>query len=306
MPALILLPLMLILRQWQMAITLILPVVMFVSQYGVQFTPHQPPTLAESPTTITLQTHNLLARNRTPHRIPEIITDISADIVALQEVSVWFGARLETLDGYPYKAIHGQFNGFNYSQRETMGQAVLSRYPIIESDYWVYDFLPIPLAHQRVVIDVEGQHIVVYNIHPTHPGMTGVWLFDPSNRRREIEDLLTRVQSETLPVILMGDFNLNDLNYEYQLIDAVLNDAYREVGHGMGFTFPDFNEASAVDSIKVLPDIVSDFKLIPLMLRLDYVFHSEEFAGVSAYVYQTSGGSDHRPLVVQLVLDKVD
>jgi len=306
MPALLLLPMMLVLRQWQIAVTLILPVLLFISHYGGQFIPRQPPILADSSQTFTIQTHNLLARNRTPERIPEIITDISADIVALQEVSVDFEDRLNTLDAYPYKAIHGQFDDGTKQQRMTMGQAILSKYPILENAYWVYDFLPIPLGHQRVVIDINGQSIVIYNIHPTHPGMTGDGFFNIGFRHQEFEDLLARIQAETLPVLMVGDFNLNDLNTEYTMIADVLTDSYREVGQGMGFTFPDFNEANAVDSVEILPAFVSDYMLIPKVLRLDYVFHSETFTAVSAYIYHTSGGSDHRPLVVTLALNTTE
>ncbi len=305
MPALVLLPLMLLLRQWQFALTLLLPVVMFVSHYGMRFIPQQPPTLADSSISLTLQTYNLLGNNRTPELIPQVITDISADVVALQEVSVDFADRLHSLEQYPYQAIHSQFDHeteYDPKQRETMGQGILSRYPILEDDYWIYDFLPIPLAHQRVVIDVEGTQVVLYNVHPTHPGMTGDAFFSTQLRRMEIQNLISRVQAETLPVIMLGDFNLSDLNIEYEMLTDVLTDSYRSVGRGMGFTFPELREANAGDSIGILPEIFSDIRLIPLFLRLDYVFHSEEFTALSAYIHHTSGGSDHRPLVVTLAL----
>lgn len=311
MPALIFLPLMLIMRQWQFALTLVLPVLMFITHYGGVFLPKQTPTLADSSTAFTVQTYNLLGKNRTPERIPEVITEISADIIALQEVSIDFEQRIETLEQYPYQAIHSQYNDgegheANPKQRETMGQAVLSRHPILEDEYWIYDFLPIPLAHQRVVIDVEGTHIAVYNVHPTHPGMTATAFFSPFLRRQEIEDLLSRIEAETLPVIMLGDFNLSDLNVEYGMITAVLKDSYRAVGDGLGLTFPELREANVADSMLVVPAFVSDILYIPRLLRLDYVFHSEEFTPISAYVHHTSGGSDHRPLVVTLALDIQD
>jgi|GEM_PF-228181 len=306
MPALILLPLMLLLKQWRIALMLILPAAMFLLSYGGLFIPHQPNTLALNAPTITLQTHNLLARNRTPERILDVIRDISADVVALQEVSVAFERRLQTLDEYPYMAIHGTADDGTLRMRETMGQGILSRYPILEDDFWSYDFLPIPLSHQRVVIDVDGQKIVIYNVHPTHPGMTGNAFFDVSFRKQEYADLLSRIQSETLPVIMMGDFNLTDLSFEYSQIAAQLTDTHREIGQGLGYTFPDFREAYIVDSMEIIPENFPEHLPTPLLMRLDYVFHSEEFSGVSAYVYHTSGGSDHRPLVVTLALDHTD
>lgn len=302
MPALILLPLLLIVKQRRIAMMMVLPAVMFIGNYGVVFLPRPTTTVSAASHTLTIQTQNLLARNRTRERIPEIINDISADIVALQEVSSDFAELLQPLDKYPYKAIHGAANDPSQNQRETMGQAILSKYPILEDTYWSYDFLSLPLGHQRVVIDVEGQHIVIYNVHPTHPGMTGHAFFDPSQRRREIADLLQRIESETLPVLMLGDFNLTDLSSEYSQITETLTDTYRTVGYGMGFSFPDMREANVLDSLRILPENFPDHLPTPLFLRLDYVFHSEEFIGVNAYIHHTSGGSDHRPLVVELAL----
>jgi len=306
MPALILLPTMLFTKQGRIALTLILPAVMFILTYGGLFIPRQPePALLTTPS-ITLQTHNLLARNRTPAHILDIIRDISADIVVLQEVSVDFEQRLLTLDEYPYVAIHGTADDGTLLMRDTMGQAILSQYPILEDEFWSYDFLPIPLSHQRAVLDVDGQHIVIYNVHPTHPGMTGNAFFDASLRRREVEDLLSRIATETLPVIMIGDFNLTDLSQEYSQISEQLIDTYREVGYGLGHTFPDFQEANILDSMQIIPENFPQYLPTPLLMRLDYVFHSEEFTGLTAYVHHTSGGSDHRPLVVTLALDNMD
>lgn len=302
MPTLILLPLILLFRQWRIALTFVLPVLMFLVTYGMVFLPSEAVIPPEDATVLRLQTHNLLARNRTPERIPELIQEISADIVVLQEVSSDFGDRLSELDDYPYKAIHGTVNDEALQTRDTMGLAILSRYPIIEDDYWTYDFLTLPLGHQRVVLEIDGELIVLYNTHPTHPGMTGHAFFDPSQRRMEINDLLQRIEAETLPIIWIGDFNLTDLSLEYRWITTRFTDTFREVGHGMGFTFPDLQEASVLDSVQILPDNFPDHLPTPLFLRLDYAFHSEEFMGVSAYIHHTSGGSDHRPLVVELAL----
>jgi endonuclease/exonuclease/phosphatase (EEP) superfamily protein YafD len=303
MPALVLFPIAVMSRRWQWVIVLFLPMVLFIAHYGEAFVPRNPVMASPTVPMIDLLTYNLLGNNRTPQRIPDVITTVDADIVALQEVSVTFGEQIATLEQYPYQAIHSAADhGDDLKRRETMGQAVLSRYPIIEDDYWVYDFLPIPLAHQRVVVDIDGAQVVVYNVHPTHPGMTGASFFSTEFRRREVQDLLDRVTSETLPVIMLGDFNLSDLNVEYDQITAVLTDSYREVGQGMGFTFPDLGEVNARDSISFAPNFVSDFQIIPLMLRLDYVFHSADFKAVSAHVHHTSGGSDHRPLWVRLAI----
>jgi len=41
----------------------------------------------------------------------------------------------------------------------------------------------------------------------------------------------------------------------------------------------------------------------PSLVRIDYVFHSDKFTAINADVLRSTGGSDHRPLVVTLALD---
>lgn len=294
MPALILLPLLLVFRQWRIALMLVLPALAFIGTYGGQFLPKS----VQIPVNVkrfTIYTHNVLANNRTPASPLDGIRDADADIVTLQEVSPEFAEMLEELD-YPYMAIHPG------EGRDTMGQAIVSRYPILEDDYWHYDWLKLPLAHQRAVLDIEGQQVVVYNVHPTHPGMSDGF-YNPRARRREIEDVLSRIAQETLPVVMIGDFNMSDLNEEYGIITATLTDTFRETANGMGFTFPDLSSASVQESTRIAPDFLPEHPPIPPLLRLDYAFHSKGILGVQAIVWQSAHGSDHRPLFVELALD---
>jgi vancomycin resistance protein VanJ len=172
---------------------------------------------------------------------------------------------------YPYRALH--------PDKSYPGQGVLSRWPILEDTYW-----QIHLGHQRVTVQTEsGASLVLYNTHPVHPFLRERGFFDPSLRAEEINDLLTRAQTETIPVLIAGDFNMTDLTADYQRIAARYGDAYRAVGWGMGFTFPDLGQRL-------------------LVARLDYVFHSPSFVTLEASVLPTSGGSDHRPLFVRFAL----
>ena len=63
----------------------------------------------------------------------------------------------------------------------------------------------------------------------------------------------------------------------------VLHDAYRERGRGLGFTANSFRTAG------------------PSLWRVDYVFYSLDVTAVRAVVGR-NGGSDHRPVIVELHL----
>ncbi|MCU0514898.1 MAG: endonuclease/exonuclease/phosphatase family protein [Anaerolineae bacterium] len=273
LPALALLPVCLLLRQGR-SVLLLLPIVLtFALTYGGQFWPRSPAAPAGSQP-LSLLTFNLLADGSPVTARMAIIRAAAADVVALQEYSPTAHAALPAAlaDLYPYMALHPQ-------PRATAGQAVLSRYPIVADDYWRYDWLHIPLGHQRVVLDVAGTPVTLYNVHPTHPGMTGRGFFDPSDRGREIADLLQRIDQEQGPLLLAGDFNMPDASRDYRQITTRLDDAYRAAGWGMGWSFPQ----------------------IPL-LRLDYVFFNRHFVAQSAQVWPTGGGSDHFPVRVVLAL----
>ena len=297
---------MLIVQQWIIALTFALPVLKFIQKYGRLYLPKQVNEIDDSAQILTIQTYNVLSRNRVPDKLVAVICEISADIVALQELSAPVQQHIIKLDQYQHKALHGLNDDSSLDLRSTMGQGILSRFPILEDEYWVHDYLPIPLGHQRVLIDVNGQKIAIYNVHPIHPGMTFDSFYDSNLRNREVLDLLQRIQSETVPVIMLGDHNLTDLSDEYAQITSVLTDTHFEVGKGMGLTFPDYKDATMQDTTDTMPDYLPQHPPLPQLLRLDYVFHSEEFTGVQMYVHHTSGGSDHRPLVVKLALDNTE
>jgi endonuclease/exonuclease/phosphatase (EEP) superfamily protein YafD len=277
LPALILLPITLLMREWRIALLLLPAVFMLVIVYGRQFVPDNI-TVPEDATVIKILTHNIYGGNTDTEAILSIIRSTDADIVALQEANypMTQAFERELSQEYPYQARHPQEN-------LVQGMAFLSRYPIIEDEYWRFDWLPTPLAHQRIEIQLsQEQSIVVYNAHPTHPAMNGNF-FNPSWRSRELAEVYARTQTETLPVIWLGDFNMPHLSDDYQLITQTFEDTYQRVGWGMGWTFPMFPQPIA-------------------FLRLDYVFISSEFEAVSSAVLPSSGGSDHLPLTATVAL----
>jgi endonuclease/exonuclease/phosphatase (EEP) superfamily protein YafD len=266
----------LLLRQWRLSAMLLPGVLAFLFTWGNMFLPNN--QLAASATDIPLRvmTFNLKGYNPEQEAIVQLIREVDADIVGLQEVSDINATILETelQDLYPYMALH-------IMDSVVQGQAVLSRYPIVEDEFWQYEFLPSTLGHQRSLISLENDiSIAIYNLHPTHPGMQGEF-FNPGYRSLEIEAILQGSTSENIPQILLGDFNMPDLSEDYAAITNVYTDAYRVAGYGMGWTFPNVTR-------------------IPPLLRIDYVFYSEGIIAQQAQIWSNGAGSDHRPIVVDL------
>ena len=116
-------------------------------------------------------------------------------------------------------------------------------------------------------------------------------------RRAEIGSLVPRLRDRVGAgdaVVVAGDFNLTDQTPEYRaLLGTGLLDAHREAGWGFGDTFPAGRRVRIAGRQLTIP--------FPL-LRLDYVWHSRELATRQARVWSSSGGSDHLPVVADLVL----
>jgi len=295
LPALVLLPLCL-LWGWRWLSLLLLPMVLaFGFNYGIRYLPRQiiPPP---NSTQISLLSYNFRIGNPDLDETLAVIREADADLVAIQELSEPLADRLneELADRYPYRQLHVVVI---VPGRDPIirGQGVLSRYPIQDNEFWFYDWLPQPLGHQRAELLVNGQTVVLYNVHVSHPGLTDS-LLNTSYRDREVHDLLARAADETAPVILAGDFNLSDLSDAYGTITAQMTDTYRVAGFGLGLTHPEFVRGNSYS------DIFPDWMPITRLVRLDYVFHSQEWRTLAAKVWHSSGGSDHRPVWVKLAL----
>ncbi|MBL8161209.1 MAG: endonuclease/exonuclease/phosphatase family protein [Anaerolineae bacterium] len=274
-PAVVLLPLSLGLRRWLLAAVLALPAFNALSAYGPLFLPRTaaaPPQSRE----LVLLSYNVNMGNFNTEAIVDIIRAADADVVAIQELNPTHAQAVEAQlsDLYPHQALH--------PRDDFSGQGVLSRYPITADEFWL-----INLGHQRVELDFDGQTLTLYNVHPVHP-LRGI-RFDGESRAEEVTDTLRRAANETSPTLIVGDFNLTDQTADYARITALYGDAYRAAGWGPGFTFPEWRATRLG-----IP--------MPLLARIDYVFHDAAFTPLEARVWPSSGGSDHRALLVRLAV----
>lgn len=143
-------------------------------------------------------------RRRRPERTLEVLREIDADIIALQECDRRFGQRqgvipLHMLDDHsPWKAV--QF-GVRTGSMGWHGNAVLVR-----KDAQILDqeIIHLPALEPRgaVMADlrVKGQTVRVVGMHLD---LSGLW------RRRQAHSILAHIDSSTqqLPTVMMGDLN---------------------------------------------------------------------------------------------------
>jgi endonuclease/exonuclease/phosphatase family metal-dependent hydrolase len=85
-------------------------------------------------------------------------------------------------------------------------------------------------------------------------------------------------------LIVLGDFNMTDLNDDHAAIDRFLRDAYRDAGNGLGLTHA--LRWRGID--------------LPRWMRLDYIFTGSGLEPLEARVMPISGGSDHAPVWARL------
>lgn len=244
--------------------------------------------------TFTLLTYNTHNESVFVEPLGRVIRAADADIVALQELSDEAALHLgiALADEYPYRALH--------ARTDWHALGVLSRYPILDDT-----FGRVRLGYQRVVLDVAGEPLALTNVHTSHPfGATEGRFFDPTERARELGNILRWATRDGQPgrVLLAGDFNSTDQTAIYGQFAAQFTDSYRAAGWGMGFTFPDLSAPNAV------PDVLwpRTFPWLPLLARLDYVWHGERLRALEAHVWPEAGGSDHRPLWVRLAVIPAD
>ncbi len=276
----LLLPIVLFLRRMRLALVLLPSVIAFFFSYGPYLIPRMEDAPAALPT-LRLMTFNI----ETPTEdevatLVQIIDAADADIVALQELSPAAAAAFEAQLGeeYPYRSLH--------PVEAYAGQGVLSRFPIQEDEYFRYEGLPGSLGHQRVVLTIDEQPVVLYNVHPVPP-VTFEQYLNAAPHRTALRRLIEDMDAEEAPLLTSGDFNMTDHFHSYRELTAQYTDAYREVGEvGMGFTYPNKEQVP-----------------LPALLRLDYIFYDSPFMGIRSAVWPNSGSSDHAPVIADLVLN---
>lgn len=270
-------------RHWPALLTLSIPTIAFVVLFGELFWPPFSRSASDDGQLISAMSFNVLYSNQQYEAIARSIRAASPDVVGLQELTPTSAEAIVNALGaeYPYNALS--------SLEARRGVGLLSRFPIETADRFPLPPLDIAL-HTTINVRGERVHVFVVHLSPSnffnYPAAQFVPLVIERYGRRAAE--VTRLREEIAdlgePTLLMCDCNLTDTSEAYARLDAFLDDSFREVGWGFGHT--------------LYPSAAS----IPLQ-RIDYVWHSEDFVAVEAFVGQ-EGGSDHLPVVAKLELIK--
>lgn len=141
-------------------------------------------------------------RRRSPQRILEVLHEIHADVVALQEADRRFGARQSAL---PVELIaQGEYKAVSFGIRPGgigwHGNAILVRHSIEITDCAP---LVLPTLEPRGAVMAElrlgGRALRIVGMHLD---LSGLW------RRRQVRAIIDQLRSRPpMPTVLMGDLN---------------------------------------------------------------------------------------------------
>jgi endonuclease/exonuclease/phosphatase (EEP) superfamily protein YafD len=278
LPVIAAIPLVMYARRRSLWVGLVLATMIFVTQFGADYLPK---AVAEGPAerTLTVMNYNVLGTNRDPNAVVATIRAMQPDIVGLEELNLEGAAaiRRELAADYPYQILD--------AKRGVTGMGFISRYPA----RLVSETLPGEWTGKPMVIslDFHGTPVTVLTLHPlstspARPAAMEATITERAANARAIDDAKA---AHPGPFIVLVDFNTTPRNDAYYAVTRTLADSWREAGWGPGHTF----------TVLSLPHK-------PLLVRIDYVFHSAEWQATSAWVAPWDGASDHRALVARLVL----
>jgi endonuclease/exonuclease/phosphatase family metal-dependent hydrolase len=220
-------------------------------------------------------------------RIAKVIEESNAEIIGLQEVdnhwskrsnfkdqAKWLAERLGMF--YTYAANLDRDPISEGESRRQYGTAILSEYPILESEnHFLTKFdYPDRYSEQRglleAAINVKGTHLHFYN---THLGLT------TEQRQIQMKEIVEIVAQTKGPKVIMGDLNATPESSEMEPMFAHYKDAF--ANQNEAYTY------SAESPSK----------------RIDYIFTSANIKTEDARVIQTLA-SDHLPLTADIVLER--
>jgi vancomycin resistance protein VanJ len=219
-------------------------------------------------------------------------------------IAGWYLIRRQVEQFRPDVVIFAEARGWGLDQRIQRGLEevlpgwshgtggdvfVASRWPIVEEAA-----APLGISEERkkvrVVVEAPFGRFNVIGVHfwtavhgetlVHHRGRVPDYLHRTGQvRLTQARDLIRWTKTLEGPLLLAGDLNTPPAGRIYDALTERFGDSFAERGKGWGFTYP---------------------ARLPL-LRIDYIFHSPEWAVTECRV-GGAPGSDHRPLFAELAL----
>jgi endonuclease/exonuclease/phosphatase (EEP) superfamily protein YafD len=282
LPALALALLSAVRRNWRSLALLSIPAAIFGLLYGQLFLPSYSRVRAPERLSLRVMTFNVLNINTDYHAMTEAILSQDADLVGLQELIPANSSAIEptlTAEKYPFHTP--------LPLEHRLEVALFTRYPIISSEKLNLPWNDLS-RHAVVAINGLDVHVFVLHLIPTLIGQAPISTWPERITEREkirmdqIDRVFSALPDEDVPVLLLCDCNFTETTAAYARFASRFQDAFREVGSGLGHT-------------------VHPVGITISFSRIDYVWYSHHFVAEAATV--ASGGmSDHSPVVVDLAL----
>lgn len=279
----VLLPLALLSRAKRPALMMLPLALLGLIWFGRLYLPKAQADAGDAPT-LNVISFNVWGDNQKLTDVEDWLREMQADVVAIIELPQAWANGFPTLrEIYPEQFVLSELSGVSWDS------AILSRYPMVSAEEFYLGDIP----QARVVVDMNGQEVAFYGIHLYVPSgripHAPLSVYNDAPRNTQIRDLMKRVEGETLPYMVAGDFNMSDQSLVYNELAAVMHDSFREAGTGLGTSWFHAHRFG-------LPS------LIPPLVRIDYIWHSTDFQAVSAALGPYLG-SDHLPVYATLALN---
>ena len=229
------------------------------------------PINSEHSTPLRLMVFNVYFENQEVDAVMAEIGEHDPDLIYLMEYPSNANPtmRLDLTADYPYQIIE--------PSRFTMGTALYSKYPIVESEVHQFAGTRIPIS--EAVIDVGGKRFAFVGGHPWPP--LPQWGKLHREQLDDVIDVATGIDETQMPLIVAGDFNTPPSAY-------MLNELATEAN---------------VRQVRQRFDFRKTYFPFPLVaMALDHVLVSDKIL-VGGYSFGNAAGSDHVPLVVDFSIE---
>lgn len=249
--------------------------------------------LPEDTTDFTLMSYNVrmfnlydwLPERDIPQRIMDFVKENNADIVCLQE----YTKRGNT-------SFPGYKNSFLFAKDGLSGQAIFSKYPIIESGYIEFphsgnNVIFADIVKKKDTLRVYSMHMQSIKISPDiHERIDEEKskvifrrLSEAFKKQQQQAELFEKHKSEcSHPMIICGDLNNSAFSYVYRSVKGNMKDAFEEAGKGFGKSY--------------------NYKYYPA--RIDYVFADKSLEVKEYNTFSKFTYSDHFPIMTRLAFHK--
>jgi endonuclease/exonuclease/phosphatase (EEP) superfamily protein YafD len=246
----------------------------FIYYWGPLFSTPKTVT-SQTQQTLQVMTFNVEGRQGGASNIIKTVLAEHADVVLFQELTPEIATVVmqELAIDYPYQVLAPEIG--------IGGKGAISKLPLEDSG-------------EQMQGEWKGRpQVLLFE----WSGEQAVFAGGIETREATANALVEFVQDE-IPgslVIAAGDANATHLNTSYKILIAVFDDAWWEAGYGLGHTYPFDNLGGRSFTVK---------RGIPIpqgLVRIDYILYAGGWQAIEAHLAAHNGGSDHRPVVAELL-----